>query len=58
MGYASLSSRVDPQCCRTGVLRREQLTGMGREFAFRVNLAEQTVQSISADGARSSPKKW
>lgn len=58
MGYANLSCRVDPRCRGTGVFRREQLMGMGREFAFRVNLPEQTVQSISADGAESSPKKW
>ena len=57
MGYASLSHGVDLRCYRTGILRRGALTGMGREFAFRVHLREQTVRSISADGARCSPKK-
>lgn len=32
--------------------------GMEGEFALRINLPEQTVQNISADGAWCSPKKW
>lgn len=58
MGYASLRCRVGLWYCRTGVLRRGVLMGMEREFAFRINLPEQTVQNISADGAWRSPKKW
>jgi len=57
MGYDNLSHGARLRCCRTGILRGV-LMGMGREIAFRVYLPEQTVRSLSADGAQRSPKKW